>query len=380
MTEDRISSTHPQIPPTTEETRLSRLRLLRSRRVGATTYHRLMREHGSAEAALNALPDIARTAGVPRYTPTSIDDAKRELNDGRALGARPLFFEDADYPALLKEIPDAPPMLWCLGNVNLLSNPTVAIIGARNASSLGLRMAKRLATDLGDAGLTVVSGLARGIDATAHEASLDTGTIAVYAGGLNRPYPSKNIDLAEQIAAQGLCLSEQRPDMEPRARHFPARNRIISGLVRAVVVVEAAAKSGSLLTARIALDQGRDVLAVPGHPFDARASGANILIRDGATLVRGAEDVLEVLNTLPLRARKQPDISQDPPTNRPDRSLRDTAALHSEILQRLGPSPISEDQLVRDMVLSPSEVTPALLDLEMHGKITRLAGGLLSKT
>ncbi len=380
MTEDRISSTHPQIPPTTEETRLSRLRLLRSRRVGATTYHRLMREHGSAEAALNALPDIARTAGVPRYTPTSIDDAKRELNDGRALGARPLFFEDADYPALLKEIPDAPPMLWCLGDTNLFSNPSIAIIGARNASSLGLRMAKRLAADLGDAGLTVVSGLARGIDATAHEASLDTGTIAVYAGGLNRPYPSKNIDLAEQIAAQGLCLSEQRPDMEPRARHFPARNRIISGLVRAVVVVEAAAKSGSLLTARIALDQGRDVLAVPGHPFDARASGANILIRDGATLVRGAEDVLEVLNTLPLRARKQPDISQDPPTNRPDRSLRDTAALHSEILQRLGPSPISEDQLVRDMVLSPSEVTPALLDLEMHGKITRLAGGLLSKT
>ena len=317
---------------------------------------------------------------MPRYTPTSIDDAKRELNDGRALGARPLFFEDADYPALLKEIPDAPPMLWCLGNTNLFSNPTVAIIGARNASSLGLRMAKRLAADLGDAGLTVVSGLARGIDATAHEASLGTGTIAVYAGGLNRPYPSKNIDLAEQIATQGLCLSEQRPDMEPRARHFPARNRIISGLVRAVVVVEAAAKSGSLLTARIALDQGRDVLAVPGHPFDARASGANILIRDGATLARGAEDVLEVLNTLPLRAPKQPDIPQDTPTNRLDRSPRDTAALHSEILQRLGPSPISEDQLVRDMVLSPSEVTPALLDLEMHGKITRLAGGLLSKT
>ena len=380
MTEDRISSTHPQIPPTTEETRLSRLRLLRSRRVGPTTYHRLMREHGSAEAALNALPDIARTAGVPRYTPTSIDDAKRELNDGRALGARPLFFEDADYPTLLKETPDAPPMLWCQGNTDLLSRPTIAIIGARNASSLGLRMAKRLATDLGNAGLTVVSGLARGIDATAHEASLDTGTIAVYAGGLNRPYPSKNIGLAEQIAAKGLCLSEQRPDMEPRARHFPARNRIISGLVRAVVVVEAASKSGSLLTARIALDQGRDVLAVPGHPFDARAVGANILIRDGATLVRDADDVLEVLNTLPLRAPKQPDIPKAPPSSRPDRSLRDTSALHNEILQRLGPSPISEDQLVRDMVLCPSEVTPALLDLEMHGKITRLAGGLLSKT
>ncbi|WP_294230534.1 DNA-processing protein DprA [uncultured Shimia sp.] len=380
MTEDRISSTHPQIPPTTEEARLTRLRLLRSRRVGPTTYHRLMREHGSAEAALNALPDIARTAGVPRYTPTSIDDAKRELNDGRALGARPLFFEDTDYPALLKEIPDAPPLLWCLGDAALLNSPTVAIIGARNASSLGLRMAKRLATDLGAAGLTVVSGLARGIDATAHAAALQTGTIAVYAGGLARPYPSKNLDLAEQIAAQGLCISEQRPDMEPRARHFPARNRIISGLVRAVVVVEAASKSGSLLTARMALDQGRDVCAVPGHPFDARASGANFLIRDGASLVRGAEDVLDVLNTLPLRAPPVAKQPKEPPQTRPHRSLRDTAALHSEILQRLGPSPVSEDQLVRDMVMSSSEVTPVLLDLEMDGKITRLAGGLLSKT
>lgn len=339
-----------------------------------------MQEHGSAEAALNALPDIARNAGVTRYMPTSIEDAEREMNYGRASGARPLFFDDADYPLLLKEIPDAPPMLWCRGNVAQLAAPAVAVIGARNASSLGLRMARRLAADLGAAGYTVVSGLARGIDATAHEASLETGTIAVYAGGLNRPYPSKNIDLAEQIATRGLCLSEQRPDMEPRARHFPARNRIISGLARAVVVVEAAAKSGSLLTARMALDQGRDVLAVPGHPFDARASGTNILIRDGATLVRGAEDVLEVLNALPLRAPKKPDIKQDPPSRRPHRTLRDTAALHSEILQRLGPSPISEDQLLRDMVLSPSEVTPALLDLEMHGKITRLAGGLLSKT
>lgn len=332
------------------------------------------------EAALNALPEIARTAGVPRYTPTSIDDAKRELNDGRALGARPLFFEDADYPALLKEIPNAPPMLWCLGNTDLLNTPTVAIIGARNASSLGMRMAKRLAADLGDAGLTVVSGLARGIDATAHEASLGTGTIAVYAGGLARPYPAKNIDLAEQITTQGLCLSEQRPDMEPRARHFPARNRIISGLVQAVVVVEAASKSGSLLTARMALDQGRDVLAVPGHPFDARAAGANILIRDGASLVRGAEDVLEVLNTLPLRTQRQSEPPKEPAPRRAKRSLRDTAALHSEILQRLGPSPVSEDQLIRDMVMSSSEVTPLLLDLEMDGKITRLAGGLLSKT
>ncbi len=383
MTEDRISSTHPQIPPTTEETRLSRLRLLRSRRVGATTYHRLMQEHGSAEAALNALPDIARNAGVTRYMPTSIEDAEREMNYGRASGARPLFFDDADYPFLLKEIPDAPPMLWCRGNVAQLAAPAVAVIGARNASSLGLRMARRLAADLGAAGYTVVSGLARGIDAAAHEAALETGTIAVFAGGLDRPYPAKNTELADQIASQGLCISEQRPDMEPRARHFPARNRIISGLVRAVVVVEAASKSGTLLTARLALDQGRDVLAVPGHPFDARAAGANMLIRDGATLVRGADDILDVMQTLPLQPlrpiRLKTDIPADPKAERVPRTLRETAALHSEILNRLGPSPVSEDQLGRDLVMSPNDLTPALLDLEMDGKITRLSGGLLSK-
>ncbi|MBO9402180.1 DNA-processing protein DprA [Shimia sp. R9_3] len=381
MTEDRISSTHPQIPPTTEEARLLRLRLLRSRRVGATTFHRLMTEYGTAEAALEALPGIARSAGVPRYSAASLQDAERELKDGRATGARPIFFGEPEYPALLADIPDAPPMLWAQGQVDLLHKPTIAVIGARNASSLGLRMAARLSKELGEAGFTIVSGLARGIDAAAHAAALETGTIAVYAGGLSRPYPAQNLTLAGDIATQGLCLSEQPPAMEPRARHFPARNRIISSLTRAVVVVEAASKSGSLLTARIALDQGRDVLAVPGHPFDARAAGANILIRDGATLVRGAEDVLEVLTTLPLRAQPPAvptDIPADPAPRR-ERSLRETAALHSEILGRLGPSPLSEDQLVRDLSLSPQKLNPALLDLEVSGKITRLSGGLLCK-
>ncbi|CUH52856.1 DNA-processing protein DprA [Shimia marina] len=386
MTEDRISSTHPQIPPTTEEARLLRLRLLRSRRVGAITYHRLIREHGTAEAALDALPDIARAAGVSRYTICPQDIAAKELEDGRATGARPIFFGDPEYPMLLAQTPDAPPMLWALGRTELLATPSVAVIGARNASSLGLRMAGRLASDLGAAGLTVVSGLARGIDAAAHEATLATGTIAVYAGGLRRPYPAQNLSLAENIAKQGLCLSEQPPNMEPRARHFPARNRIISGLVRAVIVVEAAAKSGSLLTARMALDQGRDVLAVPGHPFDARAAGANILIRDGAPLVRDAEDVLEVLNAAQALRPAMPDPSPERATSRSEaqqpataRSLQDTAALHSEILNRLGPSPLSEDQLCRDLATVPAKLTPALLDLEMSGAITRMSGGLLSK-
>ncbi|MDA5555242.1 DNA-processing protein DprA [Shimia sp. MMG029] len=389
MTEDRISSTHPQIPPTTEEARLLRLRLLRSRRVGAITFHRLIAEHGSAEAALDALPGIARAAGVARYTAKSREDAERELNDGRATGARPIFFGEPDYPPLLAEIPDAPPMLWAQGKTELLQKPAVAVIGARNASSLGLRMATRLAKELGDAGYIIVSGLARGIDAAAHQAALSTGTIAVYAGGLARPYPAQNISLANDIGTHGVCVSEQPPAMEPRARHFPARNRIISGLVRAVIVVEAASKSGSLLTARIALDQGRDVLAVPGHPFDARAAGANILIRDGATLIRGADDVLEVFSTLPMQppmrsARDTPQKTEQPniPTDtapKPARNLRDTAALHAEILGRLGPSPLSEDQLVRDLSLPPQILTPALLDLEVSGKINRLSGGLLSK-
>jgi DNA processing protein len=344
-----------------------------------------MAEHGTPEPALEALPSIARSAGMARYTPASLQDAERELSDGRASGARPIFFGEPEYPPLLAAIPDAPPMLWAKGRNDLLQTPGIAVIGARNASSLGLRMATRLSRELGEAGFTIVSGLARGIDAAAHAAALESGTIAVFAGGLSRPYPAKNLSLAEDIATQGLCLSEQPPAMEPRARHFPARNRIISGLVRAVVVVEAASKSGSLLTARIALDQGREVLAVPGHPFDARAAGANILIRDGATLVRGADDVLEMLSALPLAqptrtpdTTSAPEIPPDPAAPTP-RSLRETAALHSEILGRLGPSPLSEDQLLRDLSLPPQTLTPALLDLEVSGKITRLAGGLLSK-
>lgn len=383
MTEDRISSTHPQIPPTTEETRLSRLRLLRSRRVGATTFHKLMHAHHTAEAALCALPMLAKQAGVNRYTICPEDRALRELDDGRALGAHPIFFGDDDYPAFLAQLPDAPPLLWARGDLSLLRRPMISLVGARNASSLGTRMARKLASNLGAEGLVVVSGLARGIDTAAHTAALATGTIAVFAGGLARPYPTQNHDLAAQIADTGLCLSEQPPTMEPRARHFPARNRIISGLTRAVVVVEAASKSGSLITARNALDQGREVMAVPGHPFDARASGCNMLIRDGAVLVRTSADVLDVFGQLdiphtcrtPARATRPPEA----PVAAPPRSLRQTAALHMQILSQLGPSPISEDQLIRDLEAIPSDVGPVLIDLEMDGKIARLAGGLLRK-
>ncbi|MCW9043572.1 MAG: DNA-processing protein DprA [Pseudopelagicola sp.] len=383
MTGTNFSSTHPQLPPTTEEQRVSWLRLLRSRRVGATTFHRLLKEYGSAEAALEALPDIAQQAGENRYRVCEHARAEQELDAGRRAGAELVLWGTAPYPQTLAGIADAPPLLWAMGQTELLTRPLIAIVGARNASSLGMRMARALARDLGEAGFTIVSGMARGIDTAAHIATLETGTMAVLGGGVDVIYPAENAKLAQDIAARGLRLSEQPMGTQPQARHFPARNRIISGLARAVVVVEAAARSGSLLTAHGALDQGRDVLAVPGHPFDARASGCNMLLRDGATLVRSAEDVIEAIG--PAKAPTIP----APPTDqiemplveeaKPPRPLREVAQLHQQILDRLGPAPLAEDQLIRDLATPAAEVTPILLDLEIDGRIRRQAGGFLAK-
>lgn len=361
---------------------LAMLRLIRSRRVGPVTWHRLVADHGSAQAALEALPGIASAAGVDSYSVCPVEVAKAEIAQARVAGARMLCYGDADYPLALMDLPDAPPVLWLQGDMRLLNKPAIAMVGARNASSLGLRMARRLAETLAEAGFVVVSGLARGIDAEAHEASLATGTIAVQAGGVDVIYPTENAELAGKIAATGCRISEQPMGMDPQARHFPLRNRIISGLSRAVIVVEAAARSGSLITARNALDQGRDVFAVPGHPFDARASGCNMLIRDGAVLIRSAADVIEALGgervVRPVVAR-EPEAKVLPgpvPTHRP---LAEIAALHSKILDRLGPSPLAEDQLIRDLAMPASYVAPELLSLELEGRIQRQAGGLLSR-
>jgi DNA processing protein len=323
------------------------LRLIRSRRVGAVTFHRLLAEHGSVTAALAALPEVARGAGVENYATCPMAVVRPEMAPGRFAGARLLPWGGPDYPVSLMDMPDAPPVLWALGDVALLARPMVAMVGARNASSLGLRMARRLAEGLGQAGQVVVSGLARGIDAEAHRAALESGTVAVMAGGVDVIYPEENAELAAQIAAKGCRVSEQPMGLVPQVRHFPQRNRIVSGLARAVVVVEAAARSGSLITARAAADQGREVLAVPGHPFDARAAGCNMLLRDGATLVRGPQDVLEAVGvsaaavvSAPMPAYT-PDPIPDPlpgpvPLRRP---LSDIASVHSQILARLGPSP-----------------------------------------
>lgn len=367
----------------TKDDRLDRLRLVRSRRVGAVTFHRLIAEHGTARAALAALPGIAKAAGVEEYEICPMGVVQAELKQGQALGARLLVHGEDAYPAALLDIPDAPPILWALGDVSLLNRPAIGMVGARNASSLGVRMARRLALGLSEAGFTVVSGLARGIDTAAHEAALeaDGRTIAVMAGGIDVIYPPENAALAAAIDANGCRISEHPPGLQPQARHFPLRNRIVAGLARAVIVVEAAAKSGSLITTRAALDYGRDVMAVPGHPFDARASGCNMLIRDGAVLVRGTSDVLEALGS-PTTTRPEPEVRLVPlpgPKEGQQRPLKEVALLHSMILNRLGPSPLAEDQLMRDLNVTSAQLAPELLMLELDGRIARQPGGLLSR-
>jgi DNA processing protein len=362
---------------------LACLRLIRSRRVGPGTFQRLIAEHGNAADALDALPQIARASGLSDYTPCTRSEAEAEIDAARAIGAVPLVLGDPLYPALLAGIPDAPPFLWCRGDPSLLSRPSIALVGARNASSLGLRTARALAAGLGSAGRVIVSGLARGIDAAAHAAALDTGTVAVLAGGVDVIYPAENAPLAAQITERGALVSEQPMGLVPQARHFPRRNRVISGLCAGVVVVEGASRSGSLITARDALDQGREVMAVPGHPFDARASGCNALIRDGATLVRDAADVLAAtagIDPTPPAARPERASRPAPQTSLPTVPAPNPASgdLRADILACLGPSPIAEDQLIRDLARPAAQVAPELLLLELDGRIVRHRGGLLA--
>lgn len=424
---DGLFSFHsPPTPPTTGEDDLAVLRLIRSRRVGPATFHRLIAEHGTASAALETLPALGAAAGVADYAPCAPGVAQAELAAGQRAGARLLRWDDPDYPGDLARIDDAPPVLWVAGDLSCLTRPLVGVIGARSASALGLRMARGMAGALADAGVTVVAGLARGIDTAAHEASRAQGTVAVMAGGIDVIYPAENAGLARAIADRGCLITEQPPGTAPVARHFPARNRIVSGLCRGVVVVEAAHRSGSLITARLALDQGREVLAVPGHPIDARASGCNALIRDGATLVRNAEDVMAALGLEPTaeragfaapmaqdavrgarpavqaRAASGPGVGARPGEQggvpraaavgphdadhttpvRPARTApRDTGgpvALEQRLLDLLGPSPTDENVLIRTLGVAAAVVAPVILSLELDGRITRLAGGRIA--
>jgi DNA processing protein len=369
----------PPIPagalPRSADEAIDWLRLIRSRRVGPSTFRRLLADHGSAAAALDALPGVAAAAGVANYLPVAVEVAQQEYEAGRKSGARLICLGGAHYPAALAEIGDAPPLLWVRGRLDLLARDGVALVGARNASSLGTRMAKLLARDLGTAGFVITSGLARGIDAAAHAAALDTGTIAVMAGGLDQIYPPENRKLTEAIFAGGLALSEHPPALAPQARHFPRRNRLVSGLCRGVVVVEAALKSGSLITARDAADQGREVMAVPGHPLDTRASGCSALIRDGATLVRSAADVIEALA---LPGSDAPVPVAPAPAEPPKASIAEALNLSRRILSLIGPTPVAEDQIIRDLNLPAQDVSRELVTLELEGKLSRKAGGMLS--
>jgi DNA processing protein len=330
-----------------------------------------MRKHGSAVAALEALPHIAKQAGVQKYQVCPVDAAEAELIEAQHKGYYPLCYGAENYPKFLQETHDAPPLLWAKGDQNCLSKPTIALVGARNASSLGRRMTHLMAEGLAEAGYTVVSGLARGVDAVAHAATLKQGTIAVVAGGLDVHYPRENDALYRDIPENGLLLSEQPAGTIPQARHFPSRNRIIAGIAQAVVVMEGAARSGSLITARNALDIGREVLAVPGHPFDGRAAGCNFLIRDGATLVRSAKDVIDAIAVPVAPTLKDPErlnTVMEP----------STAEAHAKILGLLGTAAVTEDIVIRDSGLPARTVSQHLMDLEMEGHIERQPGGMLS--
>jgi DNA processing protein len=346
------------------------LRLARTEGVGPVTFANLLSRFGSAQAALEALPDLARRGGRPTSPRIpSVADAERELQRGSSVGAQLLLSGDPAFPTPLAATDGAPPLLWVLGDVRLLVRPCLAIVGARVASAAGRRFARELAVGLGAAGFVVVSGLARGIDAAAHAGSLETGGVAVLAGGVDQPYPPENQDLYRQLARQGCVVSEQPMGHEARAPDFPRRNRIISGLSIGVIVVEAELRSGSLITARLAGEQGREVFAVPGSPLEPRARGANNLIRHGATLVEGVEDVLEALQAPAAAVR---------PTSRPPAatSTQSPDGLFETLEALLSATPVSPDELARAAGAPVSAVTAALMELCLAGRAEIVGGGL----
>ncbi|HEY0627652.1 MAG TPA: DNA-processing protein DprA [Allosphingosinicella sp.] len=356
------------------EDQVARLRLIRSDNIGPVTYFQLLARFGSASAALDAIPDLAARGGgrAPKLAPRAL--VEREMERVEALGARYLFLGQGMYPPLLAELESAPPALIVKGHLTLLDKPAVAMVGARNASAAACRFARMLAQKLGEEGAVVVSGLARGIDTAAHDGSLESGTVAVIAGGIDIVYPPENEARQQAIAERGLLIAEQPPGVEPRARHFPYRNRIIAGLAQGTVVVEAAPKSGSLITARYAAEYGREVMAVPGSPLDPRAQGCNQLIREGATLIQNAEDVLEATRPVGHRPFAQKSFDYSAPAAAADASERERQA----VLDLLSPTAVPVDELVRQSSLAPATLQTVRLELELAGRLERHAGGKVS--
>jgi DNA processing protein len=349
------------------------LRLIRTPRIGPVAYIQLIRRFSNGQAALEALPDLVRLGGGILSEVPSERSALVELERIDRLGATCLFRGLPGYPMLLDQIEAAPAMLTIKGDSALLDRRAVAIVGARNASGAAVRFARMLAHDLAEMGWLIVSGLARGIDTAAHVGSIHAGTAAVIAGGIDSTYPPENAGLQNDIAERGLLLAEQPPGVEPKARHFPYRNRIIAGLSIGTVVVEAAPKSGSLITARLAAEFGREVMAVPGSPLDPRAQGCNLLIREGATLVQSAADVVEALSPIGGVAMPRPDsFAPEPNVAEPDHREREG------VMVLLGPVPLPVDELIRQSAIAPGVVQMVLLELELAGRLDRHAGGRVS--
>jgi DNA processing protein len=361
----------------TDEQRRDWLRLIRSENVGPRTFRALVNHYGSAREALNALPDLARRGGAERpgriFTAA---EAEREIEAARRLGVSYVALGEPTYPARLRMIDDPPPLVGVRGRIDALTRPMLAIVGSRNASGAGAKFAGLLARDLAQSGFVIASGLARGIDAAAHRASLQSGTVAVLAGGHNRIYPPDHLDLLRDLLEHGVAITEMPFDWEPRARDFPRRNRLISGLSLGVVIVEAARRSGSLITARMALEQGREVFAVPGSPLDPRAEGTNGLIKQGATVVTEAADLLAVLQ--PILGRTPEEPAREPDADRPDPSGEPGQDERRRVRDLLSPTPTDIDDLIRLSGARPAVVRTVLLELEIAGRLERHAGGRVS--
>jgi DNA processing protein len=355
----------------------ARIRLLRSRNIGPVSYRQLIARFGNAGAALDALPDLA-SRGRTAYRPAAAEVIEREVAAVRRAGARYLFHDQTDYPALLAELDSAPPILTCRGRVEMAAAPCVAMVGGRNASAAAVKLARDFGAALAEAGFTVVSGLARGIDGAAHEGAFPH-TIGVIASGIDIAYPPQHADLQERIANEALLIAEQPPGTEPRGRHFPSRNRIIAGLALGTVVVEAAPQSGSLITARLAGEAGREVMAIPGSPLDSRSLGCNQLIRDGAVLVQTPGDVIELLQSFTGAPRSRFRVSEGAADfDYAELAHADTGEGTDAIAGLLSSAPVSIDELIQQSGASAASVHLALLELELAGELTRHSGGKVS--
>ena len=350
--------------------RFARLRLARTDQIGPVTFRQLLERFGTAERALEALPDLIRRGGDRGHGLPPVERIEAEMAAGERAGARLIVLGDADFPEMLAAVDPPPPLLWTLGDAALMARPCIAVVGARIASAGGQRIARGLSQQLGEAGHVVVSGLARGIDGAAHTGALPTGTVAVLGGGVDDVYPPDNAALYAQIAEGGCIVSESPMGARAQAKDFPRRNRIISGLSRGVIVVEAELRSGSLITARLAGEQGRDVFAVPGSPLDPRSRGPNELLRQGAILCEGLDDVERAFNTLRTLREAEPD---NPFDGAPDEI---EAAVIERVAALLSPTPAPRDELARALGLPIGMVSAALLELSLAGRVDLLPGGL----